>query len=185
MDVIELIKGSMSHDTMTQFRSVRSLRWMLTRRSNNLQRMEDALAAGIIPHCIQLAQCSQLPMIQFDAVWILSNYSEERSPTITQAIIDNQAYIALIQMLRYPSYQIQEMSLRALGHIAGNCKQSKDLLLFCEPNLLSSISSIISSEFDKQYVTNYDDNDFGSDGNLQHARLLESLSSTILQLLQE
>ncbi len=121
-----------------------------------------------------------MPQLQYESLWALLNIASG-PPECTAHIIRNGSHNVFIDLLRSPLYEIRDQALWALGNIAGDGVELKDLLL--NNHILMNIYAICSSSFDKQYVTNFNNNsNVDNDPFFQFSSLLSTASWTLSNL---
>eukprot|EP01084_Bolivina_argentea_P252679 424178_1 len=122
--------------------------------------LAELIESNILPLLRELSLPIQKPIynhltLQYEALWALLNFAacdSEYTHYITA--FNNNIYIkTLVSVLQSPYYQIQGQALWALGNIAADGNELKDLLL--NNDILANIFLICNSKFDKKYVTNF------------------------------
>eukprot|EP01084_Bolivina_argentea_P252678 424176_1 len=122
--------------------------------------LDELIEANMLPLLREMSLPSKKPIynhliLQYESLWTLLNIAACESE-YTRYITDfnNNIYIkTLVSVLQSPYYQIKTQALWALGNIAGDGGNLKDLLL--NHDILANIFLICNSQFDKKYVTNF------------------------------
>lgn len=84
---------------------------------------------NLIPRLFQLAQTTQSPKLQFEAIWCLTNIASSDSHFVLK-LIENHAIPILISILDSPTHiEVKEQTIWCLGNIAGDNVRFRDALL--------------------------------------------------------
>eukprot|EP00026_Physarum_polycephalum_P009036 Phypoly_transcript_09146.p1 GENE.Phypoly_transcript_09146~~Phypoly_transcript_09146.p1 ORF type:complete len:465 (+),score=94.08 Phypoly_transcript_09146:26-1396(+) len=100
--------------------------------------IEKVIASGAIPIFVQLLNDKDWTL-RFEATWALTNVAAKNSSAVLDAVP------ALIESLNSEHVEICEQALLALGNIAGDSVDNRNLLL--EMEILSPILKLFSHEF--------------------------------------
>ena len=82
----------------------------------------------MIPRFVQFLQRGDLPQLQFEAAWALTNVASGTSEH-TRVVIDAGAVPIFVQLLHSPIDDVREQAVWALGNIAGDSPKCRDLVL--------------------------------------------------------
>ncbi|KAF5273420.1 hypothetical protein FQA39_LY07437 [Lamprigera yunnana] len=122
----EILYGLMSSDETIQFKATQACRKILSREKN--PPIDHMIRSGVVPRCVEFLTRFDNPMLQFEACWALTNIASGTSEQ-TQAVVEENAIPKLQALLASPRTEIAEQAVWALGNIAGDGTQKRDLVL--------------------------------------------------------
>ncbi|GHP07012.1 inositol monophosphatase 1 [Pycnococcus provasolii] len=122
----EMVQGVCSEDPKVQLESTMQFRKLLSiERSPPI---EAVIKAGVVPRLVAFLQRVDLPQLQFEAAWALTNIASGTSEH-TRVVIEYNAVPIFVQLLQSPSDDVREQAVWALGNIAGDSPKCRDLVL--------------------------------------------------------
>ena len=150
----KVVRDIYSPFPQTQFGSMVQIRTMLSIPDN--PPITKVMNAGIIPRIHKLAKDARNPHLQYEALWALVNIrsasgADGVSGDEEEEEDEHKVLMEIASKSRY--YEIKDQVMWALGNIAGDSAENKDLLL--NDGILTHILPICQHEYNQQYTTNF------------------------------
>jgi len=110
--------------------------------------IEQVMASGVVPRMIDFLSFREAPKLQLEALWVLTNMASSDNPQYTAQIVTSGGIPPIIAVLTFDctSYSLQEQALWALGNIAGESAEMRDLMV-SEDTCLSSLVAVSRQRF--------------------------------------
>ncbi|XP_057778828.1 importin subunit alpha-4 [Salvia miltiorrhiza] len=121
-----MVQGVWSSDTNAQLEATTQFRKLLSiERSPPI---DEVIKAGVIPRFVEFLARHDLPQLQFEAAWALTNVASGTSEH-TRVVIDHGAVPKFVELLSSASDDVREQAVWALGNVAGDSPTCRDLVL--------------------------------------------------------
>merc|ERR1719150_2576796 len=121
-----IVAGVRSNDPRIQYEKVTLIRKMLSIERN--PPIQQVIESGIIGRLIEFLKRAENPGLQFEASWALTNVASGTTEH-TREIINHGAIPIFVQLLKSPSDDVREQAVWALGNIAGDSPECRNLVL--------------------------------------------------------
>lgn len=102
-----------------------------------------------MPKFIEFVQREDCPRLQFEAAWCITNIASGDHEH-TQVLLEKGALDVLVGMLRSKNLDVVEQAIWALGNIAGDTTENRNLVLNaggCEP-----IAQLLDAYLNNQHL---------------------------------
>ncbi|KAJ8771828.1 hypothetical protein K2173_027005 [Erythroxylum novogranatense] len=121
-----MVAGVWSDDSHLQLEATTQFRKLLS-----LERsppIEEVIRAGVVPRFVEFLMREDLPHLQFEAAWALTNIASGTSEH-TKVVVDHGAVPTFVKLLGSTSDDAREQAVWALGNVAGDSPRCRDLVL--------------------------------------------------------
>jgi len=135
----EMVAALTSNDAEAVFTATQQFRKLLSIEQN--PPIADVIGAGIVPRFVQLLKEISRPNLQFEAAWVLTNIASGTADQ-TRVVVEHGALPLFVELLISPDEDVREQAVWALGNIAGDCPNFRDLVL--QSGGLNPIMRIVS-----------------------------------------
>ncbi|KAK9692147.1 hypothetical protein RND81_09G243600 [Saponaria officinalis] len=121
-----MVQGVASADPALQLEATAQFRKLLS--IERCPPIDEVIKAGVIPKFVEFLERHDLPQLQFEAAWALTNVASGTSEH-TRVVIDHGAVPKFVQLLASASDDVREQAVWALGNVAGDSPSCRDLVL--------------------------------------------------------
>jgi len=122
----QFIENIYSSDLRVQHQGLVGLRKILSIEQNTP--IQKAVDAKVIPKLIEFLCLENLPYLQLEAAWIMTNIACGTTEQ-TEQIVTRGAIRHFVKLLKSPRGEISEQAVWALGNISGDSSELRDLIL--------------------------------------------------------
>ncbi|KAL9233464.1 hypothetical protein vseg_008462 [Gypsophila vaccaria] len=121
-----MVQGVASADPALQLEATTQFRKLLS--IERCPPIDEVIKAGVIPKFVEFLDRHDLPQLQFEAAWTLTNVASGTSEH-TRVVIDHGAVPKFVQLLASASDDVREQAVWALGNVAGDSPSCRDFVL--------------------------------------------------------
>eukprot|EP01084_Bolivina_argentea_P271693 462373_1 len=172
------VNGCYNSNPVYIYESLRQIRHLLSLSTSNPP-IKQVIDSGCIPRIIQLLTDNNYANIQFEATWILANISSlNTNPEYVSTCIRHDALPFIFNILKIQKYPLQEVAAFALGNIAGESRELRNMII--RNNILPLLINICKTPFNDSLY--WCSTNVGDGGKAQYLVLLNTISWTISNL---
>jgi hypothetical protein len=122
----QLVDGINSGDPNRQFDCAQKFRRLLS--IERQPPINQVIASGVVPRLVQFLDCDAQPTLQFESAWALTNIASGTTDN-TKEVISHGAVQIFVRLLQSPHANVREQAVWALGNIAGDSYECRDLVI--------------------------------------------------------
>jgi len=124
--IMALTQGLATEDASAQFTATQQLRKLLSIEHN--PPIQEVIGSGVVPRMVQFLREIGRPDLQFEAAWVLTNIASGTAEQ-TRVVVEHGALPLFVELLQSPNDDVREQAVWALGNIAGDSPNLRDLVL--------------------------------------------------------
>jgi len=121
-----MVQAVMSDDAEAVFNATQQFRKLLSIEQS--PPIAEVINAGIVPRFVALLKEVSRPELQFESAWVLTNIASGTADQ-TRVVVEHGAFPLFVELLQSPNEDVREQAVWALGNIAGDCANFRDLVL--------------------------------------------------------
>jgi len=141
MTVDQIVLGTASSDIHDVLEATKAARRILSKEIN--PPIDIFIEAGLVPTFVNFLLRDDLPSLQFEAAWALTNIAsgDQRQ---TKTVVDAGACQLFIRLLESPEPKVLEQAIWALANIAGDGPQFRDIII--ESSIVPKLTRLVTHE---------------------------------------
>ncbi|XP_021686766.2 importin subunit alpha-4 [Hevea brasiliensis] len=121
-----MVQGVLSDNPTLQLEATTQFRKLLS--IERCPPIDEVIKVGVVPRFVEFLDRHDLPQLQFEAAWALTNIVSGTSEH-TRVVIDHGALPKFVQLLGSANDDVREQAVWALGNVAGDSPSCRDLVL--------------------------------------------------------
>jgi len=122
----QLIAGINGDDPAQRLSSTIEFRRMLSVEDS--PPIQDVIDAGVVPRLMQFLSYNNEQKLQFEAAWTITNIASGTTAH-TRCVVEHGGIPCFVNLLGSPNAEVREQAVWALGNIAGDSSEYRDLVL--------------------------------------------------------
>lgn len=146
-EIIEIIHTTTDNEEL--FPAVQSIRKMLSRERN--PPIDDVIKANLVQNLVSYLACDDHPQLQFESAWALTNIASGTSLQ-TRHVVEANAVPAFVKLLSSTNSNVCEQAVWALGNIAGDGAELRDLVIKC--GIVEPLLALIQPDTPNTFLRN-------------------------------
>jgi len=125
-NITQLVNGVNGNDPAERLRATVEFRRMLS--IEDCPPIEQVIKSGVVPRLMQFLSYNNEQKLQFEAAWTITNIASGTTAH-TKCVVEHGGISCFVNLLRSPNAEVREQAVWALGNIAGDSPEYRDLVL--------------------------------------------------------
>lgn len=125
-NIQQLVAGVNGSDSAERLRATIEFRRMLSVEDS--PPIESVIKSGVVPRLMQFLSYNNEQKLQFEAAWTITNIASGTTAH-TKCVVEYGGISCFVNLLRSPNAEVREQAVWALGNIAGDSPEYRDLVL--------------------------------------------------------
>jgi len=176
----KFVAGCFTEHKSTIFECTQKIRELLS--FHHSAPIAQVVDSGVVSRIIQFLRWTDCPELQFEAMWVLTNIASSDRPEFTAKVVRDGAIPAIVEILEAPSYRLLEQAVWALGNIAGDCIELRNLVM--SEGAVRRMKALCKKPFDASMCSSNPSSSESDplDGKAEWVSMLRNLSWSISNL---
>lgn len=146
----EMIKGIMQTENKELIlECAQSIRKILSKEPQ--PPIDEVIASGAIPRLVELLDCDDNLLVQFEVAWILTNIASGTTEQ-THVVVDHGAVPKFVRLLQSQDVKVCEQAVWALGNIIGDGPDLREIVV--NHRFVPALIGLIKPDLDINFLRN-------------------------------
>jgi len=141
-NINQLVTNLRSNDPKERLQATVEFRRMLSVEDN--PPIQDVINSGVVPRLMEFLSYSNEEKLQFESAWTITNIASGTT-VHTRCVVEHGGITAFVNLLSSSNAEVREQAVWALGNIAGDSSDYRDLVL-STGNSMQCLISILTND---------------------------------------